>query len=148
MDFKRADQYKPLILRIFIALTVILWGYEKLTLEKLVKSYIMDYEKFMFMDINMFLDIAGWLQIILGTLLILGLLTRANAFVVAIMGMVTILVPGVIIMKDVPHFAYAFALTGAALTLLIEGGGEYSVDKYIFRSTHKCYPVEVCEVPG
>ena len=148
MDFKRADQYKPLILRLFIAFTVILWGYEKLTLEKLVKSYIMDYEQFMFMDINMFLDIAGWLQIILGTLLILGLLTRANAFVVAIMGMVTILVPGVIIMKDVPHFAYAFALTGAALTLLIEGGGEYSVDKYIFGSAHKCYPVEVCEVPG
>jgi uncharacterized membrane protein YphA (DoxX/SURF4 family) len=148
MDFKRADQYKPLILRIFLALTVIFWGYEKLTLEKLVKSYTMDYEQLMFMDVNMFLDIAGWLQIILGTLLILGLLTRANAFVVAIMGMVTILVPGVIIMKDVPHFAYAFALTGAALALLIEGGGEYSVDKYIFGSTHKCYPVEVCEIPG
>jgi uncharacterized membrane protein YphA (DoxX/SURF4 family) len=148
MDFKRADQYKPLILRIFLALTVIFWGYEKLTLEKLVKSYTMDYEQLMFLDVNMFLDIAGWLQIILGFLLILGLLTRANAFVVAIMGMVTILVPGVIIMKDVPHFAYAFALTGAALALLIEGGGEYSVDKYIFGSTHKCYPVEVCEIPG
>ena len=87
MDFKRADQYKPLILRIFLALTVIFWGYEKLTLEKLVKSYTMDYEQLMFLDVNMFLDIAGWLQIILGSLLILGLLTRANAFVVAIMGM-------------------------------------------------------------
>jgi hypothetical protein len=35
-------------------------------------------------------------------------------------------------MKDVPHFAYAFALTGASMALLIEGSGKYSLDRYLF----------------
>jgi hypothetical protein len=47
------------------------------------------------------------------------------------MGLITIIIPGFIVLKDVPHFAYAFALTGAALTLMIERGAGLSVDQYI-----------------
>jgi hypothetical protein len=48
------------------------------------------------------------------------------------MGLITIVIPGMVIMKDVPHFAYAFALTGASMALLIEGSGKYSLDQYLF----------------
>jgi uncharacterized membrane protein YphA (DoxX/SURF4 family) len=129
MDFNHLNKYKSLILRGFLGITVLFWGYEKLTLGKLVQSYTMDYEKFMFFDVNTFLTIAGCLQIAIALMLVSGLFTRPNAFLVALMGIVTIIIPGFIIIKNVPHFAYAFALTGAALTLTIEGSGEFSLDK-------------------
>ena len=130
MDFNQLNKYKSPILRGFLGLTVLFWGYEKLTLEKLVKSYAMDYEKFMIFDVNTFLNIAGWLQIAIALMIIIGLFTRLNAFIVALMGLITIIIPGFIIMKDVPHFAYAFALTGAALALTIEGSGKLSLDQF------------------
>ena len=68
----------------------------------------------------------------MGILLFLGLLTRLNAAIVVLMGLTTIIVPGLIVMTDVPHFAYAFALTGAALALLIEGAGTYSLDQKLW----------------
>ncbi len=134
MDFSHLNKYKSPILRGFLGLTVLFWGYEKLTLEKLVKSYTMDYEKFMIFDVNTFLNIAGWLQIAIALMLIFGLFTRLNAFIVALMGLITIIIPGFIIMKDVPHFAYAFALTGAALALTIEGSGKLSLDEFRSRN--------------
>ena len=134
MDFSHLNKYKSPILRVFLGLTVLFWGYEKLTLEKLVKSYAMDYEKFMIFDVNTFLNIAGWLQIAIALMIIIGLFTRLNAFIVALMGLITIIIPGFIIMKDVPHFAYAFALTGAALALTIEGGGKLSLDEFRSRN--------------
>jgi uncharacterized membrane protein YphA (DoxX/SURF4 family) len=129
MQFESWQKYKAVLLRVFLGLTVMMWGYEKLTLEKLQKSYSMDYGFFLFFDVNVFLTIAGVVQIVIGLLLIIGAATRINALLVALMGLITIIIPGFIIMRDVPHFAYAFALTGGALTLLIEGSGDYSVDK-------------------
>ena len=38
MHFSNYNKYKPLILRVFLGLTILFWGYEKLTLETLVKS--------------------------------------------------------------------------------------------------------------
>lgn len=135
MQFEQWQKYKALILRIFLGITVMMWGYEKLTLEKLKESYGMDYGSFLFFDVDSFLLIAGVLQIIIGFLLIIGAATRVNALIVALMGIITIIIPGFIVMKDVPHFAYAFALTGGALALFIEGGGDYSVDKKMFTKT-------------
>lgn len=133
MQFEQWQKYKALILRVFLGLTVTMWGYEKLTLEKLNQAYSMDYGSFLFFDVNAFLAIAGVVQIVIGLLLIIGAATRINALIVALMGIITIIIPGFIIMRDVPHFAYAFALTGGALALLIEGGGDYSVDKKLGR---------------
>ena len=132
MDFQKYEPYRALILRLFLGLTVLFWGYEKLTLEKLTGSYMMDYEAFMVIDVNQFLMLAGWGQVLMGALLIIGLLTRLNAAILTFMGIITILIPGFLIIKDVPHFAYAFALTGAALALLIEGGGKQSLDQKVF----------------
>ena len=43
-----------------------------------------------------------------------------------------------IIIKDVPHFAYAFATAGGALALLIRGSGAYSWDaKRLRRQRHR-----------
>ena len=131
MHFSNYNKYKPLILRVFLGLTILFWGYEKLTLEKLVKSYTMDYENLMIFDVNTFLTVAGWLQIFIALILILGIFTRFGALLIALMGLITIIIPGFIVLKDVPHFAYAFALTGAALTLMIEGSGGLSIDQYI-----------------
>jgi uncharacterized membrane protein YphA (DoxX/SURF4 family) len=146
MKFTRLDRFSPLTLRVFLGLTVLFWGYEKLTLEKLVGSYKMDYQQFMFIDVNTFLNLGGWLQLIMGVLLIAGVFTRFNALALALMGFVTIIIPGMIVVKDVPHFAYAFALSGGALVLLIQGGGDYSFDKY-WRH-FRCARLTACEQPG
>ena len=132
MEFGKYEIYRALILRIFLGFTVLFWGYEKITLEKLASEYTPYYGPFMFIDVNLFLSIVGWIQVLMGILLFLGLLTRLNAAIVVLMGLTTIIVPGLIVMKDVPHFAYAFALTGAALALLIEGAGTYSLDQKLW----------------
>jgi uncharacterized membrane protein YphA (DoxX/SURF4 family) len=124
-------KYKSLILRVFLGLTVLFWGYEKLVVEKLTKSYTMDYEGFMLVDVQTFLQFVGWGQIIMGLCLIMGLFTRIHAAIAIIMGLVTIIVPGLIVMKDVPHFAYAFAFTGAALVAFLEGSGPLSLDHWL-----------------
>lgn len=44
-------KYIPIVLRVFLGLTLIFWGFEKLTVEKLKSSYTMDYESFMFVHV-------------------------------------------------------------------------------------------------
>ena len=124
-------KYNGLILRVFIGLTVLFWGYEKLVVEKLPKAYTMDYGAFIPIDVQTFLQFAGWGQIIMGICLIMGLLTRMQAAIAIMMGLVTIIVPGLIIMQDVPHFAYAFAFTGGSLVLFLEGNSPFSLDHWL-----------------
>ena len=124
-------KYRGLILRIFIGLTVLFWGYEKLVVEKLIQSYSIDYGVFMLIDVRTFLQLAGLGQIVMGICLIMGLLTRLQAAIAVMMGLVTIIIPGMIILKDVPHFAYAFAFTGGALVLFLEGSSVFSVDHWL-----------------
>lgn len=128
LDFKRYRKYESLILRCFLGLTLFFWGYEKLTVPKLASSYLKDYEFFMFIDVKLFLVIAGIVQILLGIALILGIYTRLISALLALMAIVTIIIPGMIILRDVPHFAYAFATAGGAIVLTIEGSGLYSWD--------------------
>ena len=52
---------------------------------------------FMLMDVRTFLQFAGLGQIIMGICLIMGLLTRMQATIAVMMGLVTIIVPGLII---------------------------------------------------
>ena len=125
------SRYRGLILRVFIGLTVLFWGYEKLMVEKLTQSYTMDYGGFMPIDVQTFLQFAGWGQIIMGICLIMGLLTRMQAAIAVMMGLVTIVVPGMIIMQDVPHFAYAFAFTGGSLVMFVEGSSPFSLDHWL-----------------
>jgi hypothetical protein len=55
-DFKMAQndnaKYNTLILRIFIGLTVLFWGFEKLVTEELSKVYTMDYGGFMPIEVQ------------------------------------------------------------------------------------------------
>jgi len=122
--FKPYGIYRLLVLRLLLGVTVILWGYEKLNLSNMAEMYVKDYGAYMMMDVATFLQVFGWINIVIGVLLIIGLLTRLSAAIVALMGILTIIIPGAIVLKDVPHFAYAFALTGAALVLLVEGAGK------------------------
>ena len=131
MEANVSIKYNALILRVFIGLTVLFWGYEKLVVDKLSTAYSMDYGAFMVIDVQTFLQFAGWGQIIMGICLMMGLLTRLQAAVAVMMGLVTIIVPGFIIMQDVPHFAYAFAFTGGSLVLLLEGPGFLSLDRWL-----------------
>lgn len=128
MDFKRYEPYESLTLRIFLGLTLILWGYEKLTVSGLAEMYPKDYGLFMFLDVGTFLKFFGIVQPLLGVAMILGWYTRVSAALLALMGIITIIIPGIVIDHNVPHFAYAFATTGGALALLIRGGGAYSLD--------------------
>lgn len=132
-DFKRYEPYESLLLRVLLGLTLIFWGYEKWTVPKLAQGYSKDYGPFMLMDVGTFLSIFGLLQIVLGIDLILGLYTRLSAALLALMRIITIFIPGVSIIRDVPHFAYAFATVGGALALLIQGGGAYSLDRRVSR---------------
>jgi len=123
-------RYNGLILRVFIGLTVLFWGYEKLVVKKLSNAYTMDYGGFMAIDVHTFLQFAGWGQIIMAICLITGLLIRLQAAIAVMMDLVTIIVPGLIIMQDVPHFAYAFAFTGGSLVMFIEGSSPFSIDQW------------------
>lgn len=134
MDFKRYEPYENLILRIFLGLTLIFWGYEKLTVSKLTEMYPKDYGPFMFVDVGTFLTFFGIVQPLLGISMILGFYTRASAALLALMGIITIIIPGIVIDQNVPHFAYAFATAGGALALFIRGGGAYSLDAKMVRS--------------
>ncbi len=134
MDLSRYRPYESLILRAGLGLTMLSWGYEKLTVSKLAEAYSKDYGPFMIMEIDLFLTLAGIIQIILAVMMILGLLTRFTAGVLALMALVTILIPGAVILRDVPHFAYAFATAGGALVLVIKGGGPYSLDEGLART--------------
>lgn len=89
--------YNDLILIILIGLTVLFWGYEKLVVEKLSKAYTMDYGGFMLIDVQTFLQVAGWGQIIMGIFIIAELSIRLQAAISVMMGLVTIIVPGLII---------------------------------------------------
>ncbi|MGD2180388.1 DoxX family protein [Lusitaniella coriacea] len=71
---------------------------------------------------------AGIVQIILGAMMIVGFYSRISAALLALMAIITIIIPGMIIIRDVPHFAYAFATAGGAIALLIRGSGAYSMD--------------------
>jgi len=124
-------RYNGLILRVFVGLTVLFWGYEKLVVEKLTQSYTMDYGGFLLLDVQTFLQIAGWGQMVMGIGLIMGLLTRMQAAIAVLMGLVTIIVPGLIVMQDVPHFAYAFAFTGGSLVIFLDGGSPFSLDHWL-----------------
>ena len=123
-------KYNGLILRVFLGLTVLFWGYEKLVVEKLINSYTVDYGGFMLLDVETFLQLAGWGQIIMGICLTVGLFIRIQAAIGIMMGLVTITVPGFIVMRDVPHFAYAFAFTGGALVMFLEGSSPFSLDHW------------------
>ena len=138
MDFSRYERYESLILRIFLGLTLIFWGYEKLALPKLADTYVKDYQGFMFLDVKLFLLVFGIAQILLGAAMIVGFYTRLASALLAMMALVTIIIPGMIIIKDVPHFAYAFATAGGELALLIRGSGAYSWDaKRLKRQRHR-----------
>ncbi len=128
MDFKRYKPYESLVLRVFLGLTLILWGYEKLAVAKLAEVYPKDYGPFLLMDVRTFLTFFGIVQPLLGVAMILGLYTRVSAALLALMAIITIIVPGMIVVRDVPHFAYAFATAGGALALLIQGGGAFILD--------------------
>jgi len=126
MDMKRFEPYESLILRIFLGITLVFWGYEKLTVTKLAKSYPMDYGAlFDVVNVGLYLKLFGVLQIVMGFVMILGFLTRTTSLALALMALITIIVPGMVILKDVPHFAYAFATMGGALVLFIRGPGRY-----------------------
>ena len=131
MAIKYNSTYRGLILRVFLGLTVLFWGYEKLVVEKLTQSYTMDYGGFMLVDVQTFLQFAGWGQILMGSCLILGLLIRMQAAIAVVMGLVTIIVAGLIILQDVPHFAYAFAFTGGALVIFRESNSPFSLDQWL-----------------
>jgi uncharacterized membrane protein YphA (DoxX/SURF4 family) len=134
MDLSRYRPYESLILRAGLGFTMLFWGYEKLTVSKLAEAYSKDYGPFMIMDVKLFLILVGIIQIILAVMMIMGLFTRLTAGVLALMALVTILVPGAVILRDVPHFAYAFAAAGGALVLVIKGGGPYSLDEGLART--------------
>ena len=131
MNANEITKYNGLILKFFLGLTVLFWGYEKLVVEKLTDAYTLDYGNRMLVDVHAFLQVAGWWQIIMGLCLIIGLLTRIQAAVGVIMGLVTMIVPGFIFMRDVPHFAHAFAFTGGSLVLFLKAQDSFSLDYYL-----------------
>lgn len=57
----------------------------------------MDYGGFMLIDVQTFLQVAGWGQIIMGIFIIAELSIRLQAAISVMMGLVTIIVPGLII---------------------------------------------------
>ncbi|HEX5709597.1 MAG TPA: DoxX family protein [Pyrinomonadaceae bacterium] len=77
---------------------------------------------------------AAFAELLGGVLVLLGLLTRVGALLIAVVMLVAII--GVhwaggffLSNQPVPGFEYPFALAGMALALLISGGGRLSADE-------------------
>lgn len=77
---------------------------------------------------------AAFAELLGGALILLGLLTRVGAFLVAVVMLVAMFAVHwaggfFLANQPVPGIEYTLALTGAALALLISGGGRLSLDE-------------------
>ncbi len=76
--------------------------------------------------------VATWVEILCGAALILGLLTRYAALLLAVEMVVAILKVHLTAGFFLPNgFEFALTLLAATLTLLFTGGGKPSVDQYL-----------------
>ena len=117
-----------LVLRIFLGISLILWGIQKLTTPELAAVYVKDFQRLIFIDPQLFLILAGFPQIILGIALICGIYTRFVAAIFVFMGVMTFVVPGFITIGNPYKFAYGLVMAGSGLSLFITGAGNPSWD--------------------
>jgi uncharacterized membrane protein YphA (DoxX/SURF4 family) len=83
----------------------------------------------MIISAGSFVVLFGIVQVILGLTMIVGFYTRVSAGLLALLAVVTIILPGAILLRNVPQFALAFATAGGAIVLFIEGSGAHSLDE-------------------
>jgi putative oxidoreductase len=135
MDYEACRKYEPLILRIFLGLTLLLLGYQKFTIENLADTFENLYGSLMVINAESFVTVLGVVQVVLGLAIILGLYTRVAAALLALMAVVTIILTCVLFFRHGAEFAYAFAVAGGAAVLFIEGSGAWSLDERIGSET-------------
>ncbi len=129
MDYEAYRKYEPLILRVALGLCLLFLAYQKFTIENLAEMFENLYGSLLVVDAGSFVVLLGIVQLVLGLALILGLYTRAAAGVLAVMAAFVIIASCVLWLKHGSSFAYAFAILGGSVVLLIEGSGAYSLDE-------------------
>jgi uncharacterized membrane protein YphA (DoxX/SURF4 family) len=129
MDFETFRKYEPLVLRVFLGVTLVILGYQKLSTENLTFMFQKLYGPLLVLSAASFLFAAGMVQVIVGIVTVLGLFTRVCAALIALMALVTIVLTGAILHGDILIFPYAYATAGGAIALLIQGGGAWSLDE-------------------
>ncbi len=129
MNFQRYSIYEPLLIRFFMGVPLIMWGIQKITSPAMGAVYVEDFQSLIFLDPQVFLFVVGIPQILMGLMAIAGFCTRWIAGFFISMGLVTFIVPGLIVLDKPYKFAYGLVMAGLGLSLLIRGGGAFSVDE-------------------
>ena len=129
MSFKYFVNRERLILRIIMAISLFLWGFQKITqTDTMGDVYVLDFGWLIFLEPGLFLIISGILQLILGAGLIAGIYTRFIAAIYTWMGLMTFIVPGLITIKNPYKFTYGLVMAACGVSLLLTGAGTPSWD--------------------
>jgi uncharacterized membrane protein YphA (DoxX/SURF4 family) len=131
MNLEAYRKYETLILRIFLGMTLLVLGFQKLTIENLAGMFERLYGGLLIINAESFVFIFGSFQIILGITMIIGLFTRVAAAMLALIALAAIILTGAIIHGTIIIVPYAFATAGGAVVLFIEGSGAWSLDEKI-----------------
>lgn len=129
MNFKHYEKYEPLIARLFMGIPLVMWGIQKITSPAMGAVYVEDFQSLIFLNPQIFLFVVGIPQIFMGMMAIVGFCTRWIAGFFVSMGLVTFIVPGLIVLDKPYKFAYGLVMAGLGISLLIRGGGAFSVDE-------------------
>jgi len=115
-------------------------------LDQFVKDYIGTADKFMSHSLgNTYLNTLPWVEIAVGCLLAVGLLSRVMSLAMSVMLLsFVIAIPGKIL--HLP-FDENLVFLGAAAGLIFTGGGEYSVDGMLFGRRRKVTVTEEYVTP-
>lgn len=121
-QLERYQSYAPLLIRVGLGLVFVYFGIDKFLRPEVWEGWIPPFIKASVPSAT-FLTMSGVIEIVLGTMLIVGLLTRYAALLVAffLVGVLATFGADDITGRDV-------GLLGAALSLVLTGSGEKSLD--------------------
>ncbi len=128
MSFKYFVNRERLLLRIVLAISLFMWGFQKITTPAMDAVYVKDFQSLIFLDPRLFLIISGVCQIIMALGLIAGIYTRYIAAIYVFMGLMTFVVPGFFTIGNPYKFTYGLVMAGAGLSLMLTGAGFPSWD--------------------
>jgi len=116
----------PVILRIVLGIITINLGYLKLTRER--KRWMVSFETLRLKPTKMWVSIVGVIEIIGGTLFIIGLYTQLIALIFALLYAIEAIIEALEESILTRNFVFYILLTAIAISLMFLGAGFYAFD--------------------
>ncbi len=138
--FNTGDDYKMIFIRLIVGSVFILEGILKyLVVEVYGPSF---FDEIGFRNAFFWAYLTGAIEVLCGTLVILGLLTRLASIPLIIIMITAFLTTKLPLLSSNGFWAFAhqyttdFSMTMLLIVLIIYGGGKWSLDSKAFRSDH------------